>query len=64
MAITDMIPTRNNQPAGAGLLREDPARALKDLNQLLVVAFLSVYHLCLILGASLDYLIGKLPEAV
>jgi hypothetical protein len=46
------------------LLREDAARALKDLNQLLVVAFLSVYHLGLILGASLDSWIGKLPEAV
>lgn len=46
------------------LLGEDPARALKDLNQLPVVAFLPVYHRCLILSPSFERSIGKLPEVV
>jgi hypothetical protein len=46
------------------LFREDPAGTLKDLNQLLIVAFLSGCHRHLILGASLDTLFGKLPEGI
>ena len=37
------------------LFGEDPTGALEDLNQLLVVAFLSVCHRHLIIDASLHY---------